>query len=328
MILRSLSICGVALLAARHAEGQSAAADPSSPPGRAHHLVFYDDARQRVMLTGGAANDARRHVTAFNDLWSFDGTAWALLGSTGDTLLGARVGIDAQMRIHAFGGFGDSAVGDLRMLEHDRWRRIGVHPSIVAAEGGFVFDEARTRFVAFGGSSGAQRMTRDVWEYDGTRWTKNPAAGPPARGAHAMVYDPHRKRIVVFGGMGVRSGDQDTPIFADTWEFDGTTWTQMRVAGPPPRLGAGIAYDSKRRLVILFGGGHHDGVRNDLWSWDGTSWKKLAEGGPEPRVMGYIAYDKRRDRIVLFGGRRGVPDNSDLGDTWEWDGATWRRINP
>ncbi|HEX5073451.1 MAG TPA: hypothetical protein VFW03_09605, partial [Gemmatimonadaceae bacterium] len=76
------------------------------------------------------------------------------------------------------------------------------------------------------------------------------------------------------------------------------------------------------------GGGNHEGVLNDLWSWDGTSWKKLADSGPEPRVMGYIAYDKQRDRIVLFGGRRGVPDNSDLADTWEWDGATWRRVSP
>jgi hypothetical protein len=41
--------------------------------------------------------------------------------------------------------------------------------------------------------------------------------------------------------------------------------------------------------------------------------------------MGQLAYDRRRDRVVLFGGRKGWPDG-DLNDTWEWDGATWRRI--
>ena len=141
-----------------------------------------------------------------------------------------------------------------------------------------------------------------------------------------MVYDARRQRTVVFGGMGARRDEQPAPMLGDTWEFDGTKWSRSPVAGPPPRLGAGGTYDSKRGLVLVFGGANHDGVFNDLWAWDGIAWKKLAEGGPEPRVMGYIAYDARRDRVVLFGGRRGVPDNRDLGDTWEWDGATWRRI--
>lgn len=259
-----LSAAGIAvLLVARHAAGQ--------PPGRAHHVLFYDEARQRVMLSGGAANDARR-------------------------------------------------------LEQDRWRRVSVATALGVVDPGFVFDDARRRFVAFGGAA-SRGMLADVWEYDGTRWMKNDAAGrPPPRASHAMVYDPRRRKMVVFGGMGSRVGEQPPPIYADTWEFDGTTWSQVPVAGPPPRLGAGVAYDSKRGLVILFGGANHERALNDLWSWDGGSWRKLSEGGPEPRVMGYIAYDKRRDRIVLFGGRHGVPDNSDLGDTWEWDGAAWRRI--
>ena len=103
-------------------------------------------------------------------------------------------------------------------------------------------------------------------------------------------------------------------------------WTQLRVAGPSARLASGATFDSKRGLVLVFGGADHDRVFNDLWAWNGTSWRKLAEDGPEPRVMGYIAYDKRRDRVVLFGGRRAAPDNSDLGDTWEWDGASWKQI--
>ena len=189
-----------------------------------------------------------------------------------------------------------------------------------------MFDASRNRFVAFGGGSAPQQAVSEVWEYDGARWLRNPATPPPARSSHAMVYDARRKKTVVFGGMGVRSGEQSTPIYGDTWEFDGTKWTQIQGAGPPPRLGAGAAYDSKRGLVMLFGGSNERGVLNDLWAWNGTSWRKLAEDGPEPRVMGFIAYDKRRDRIVLFGGRRATPENTDLGDTWEWDGNAWRRV--
>ena len=166
----------------------------------------------------------------------------------------------------------------------------------------------------------------DTWEYDGTTWVKSSITSPPARSVHAMVYDAGRKRTVVFGGMGARRSGESPPILDDTWEFDGTAWSQRQVAGPPPRLGAGSAYDSKRGIVLIIGGANHERVFNDLWSWDGTAWRKLAEGGPEARVMGYIAYDKNRDRVVLFGGRRHSPDNTDLADTWEWDGAAWRRV--
>lgn len=326
-MMRAFLVGGIALLPLTpSAGGPSEAASRISPPGRAHHVLFYDEARQRVVVSGGGANDARRNSTILTDLWSFDGAAWTALPSSTESVMGARVDIDGRMRAYAFGGFAESPSGDLRVLENDRWRKVGVHPSIAAVEPGFVFDAARNRFVTFGGQSASRRMNRDVWEFDGVRWSRNAAPPPPARGAHAMVYDPARRKIVLFGGMGDRVGERDTPILADTWEFDGSAWTQMRVGGPPARLGAGIAYDSKRALVILFGGSNHGGVLNDLWSWDGRAWRKLSEGGPAPRVMGYIAYDKRRDRIVLFGGRLGVPLNTDLADTWEWDGASWREI--
>ena len=34
-----------------------------------------------------------------------------------------------------------------------------------------------------------------------------------------------------------------------------------------------------------------------------------------------MAYDSQRGRIVLFGGSNSI--TGALGDTWEWDGATW-----
>lgn len=140
-----------------------------------------------------------------------------------------------------------------------------------------------------------------------------------------MVYDERRDRTVVFGGMGQGPAGQRPPSLGDTWELDGQTWTERRVTGPSARSGSGVAYDSKRGLVILFGGVGDDGFLGDTWSWDGIEWRKLAETGPEPRGMGYLAYDKARDRLVLFGGRKGWPDG-DLNDTWEWDGAEWKQV--
>jgi hypothetical protein len=316
------------LLVARSAVGQSStSANPTSPPGRAHHALFYDDVRQRVLLTGGSAIDNRRNVTDFDDLWSFDGARWTSLAAPGDPLSGIRVAMDDKQHTYSLGGFADSGLGVLRLMSNGRWQPVNVNPSsAMRAEMGFVFDAARNRFVAFGSSMKGGQAAPEVWEYDGSQWIKSATTPPPGRLGQAMVYDARRKRTVLFGGMGARRGEASAPLFDDTWEFDGTTWTQARVAGPAPRLSPGITYDSKRGLVLLFGGANHERVLNDLWAWDGTTWKKLAEGGPEARVMGYLAYDKRRDRVVLFGGRLGVPNNTNLGDTWEWDGAAWRRV--
>ena len=291
-------------------------------------MMVYDEAHQRVLLSGGAWVDNRRNYEILGDLWSFDGSSWTRLAAQGDRVSGARFDLDAQKRIVSFAGFrNDSGIGDVRVLENNQWRKTGSHPTIAVPEPAFVFDAARNRFVALLGAPGRPSVT-EVWEYDGSRWSRSTATPPTPRYSTAMVYDARRKKIVVFGGLGPRTGEQSAPMLGDTWEFDGTTWTRLDVAGPPARLGAGVAYDSKRGVVLLFGGANHEGVFNDLWSWDGTAWKKLSQSGPEPRVMGYLAYDKKRDRVVMFGGRRGAPDNGDLGDTWEWDGAAWRKFGP
>ena len=300
------------------------------PEARAHHRLAYDPVRQRVLLTGGSTpRDSGRSFTFFNDLWAFDGSRWSALPSSGRRVSGMGLAFDTRAgRMMSFGGYSDGAsLADVRALEGNTWVTVGEHPEIRTAEAGFIYDARRNRFVAFGGGGARYQTHGDTWEFDGTSWTKHPAASPPSRQAHVMVYDAKRGRTVVFGGMGTAPQGQRPPALADTWEFDGTTWVERTVEGPSPRIAAGSAYDSRRGLVILFGGTGNDSLHGDTWSWDGTEWRRLATTGPEPRSMGYMAYDAARDRIVLFGGRKGYPDG-DLDDTWEWDGAVWRRVDP
>jgi hypothetical protein len=53
-------------------------------------------------------------------------------------------------------------------------------------------------------------------------------------------------RVVVFGEY----GEQAT---ADTWTWDGATWSQQSVAQPPPRAAGGMAL--LHGELVLFGGG-------------------------------------------------------------------------
>jgi len=63
---------------------------------------------------------------------------------------------------------------------------------------------------------------------------------------------------VLFGGLGPHRDK------ADTWTWDGTTWTkQASAAHPSAREGAAMAYDAATRTVVLFGGGFNA----DTWTW-------------------------------------------------------------
>lgn len=190
-MIRPTLVAAIALLLVAHAgKRQGSVAAGSAPPGRAHHSLFYDEARQRVLLTGGSAIDSRRNVTDFDDLWSFDGSRWVALAPPGDPLSGIRIDTDGQHRIHSLGGFADSGLGALRVLDNGRWRRVDVNPSTaMRGEMGFVFDAARNRFVAFGSAMAGGQARPEVWEYDGSQWSKSAAAPPPGRLGTAMVYD-------------------------------------------------------------------------------------------------------------------------------------------
>jgi len=301
------------------------------PPRRAHHALIYDEGRQRILMTAGSTPiDGGRSFTFFNDLWQFDGAGWTALPSSGGMMSGIALAYDAKgKRVLSFGGYNGQSLGDLRVLEPTGWRTLGTLAAMPAAEPGFVYDTERDRFIVFGGSAGPGQANARTWSFNGTAWSEITGDGPPARQGHAMIYDERRGRVVVFGGAAAGRPGTRPPMLDDTWEFDGAGWSRREIKGEKPsaRASAGVAYDSRRGRVIIFGGADSTGFVGDTWAWDGATWTKLASTGPEPRVMGYMAYDKSRDRVVLFGGRKGYPDG-DLNDTWEFDGARWTRVIP
>ena len=308
----------------------TAPADTTRPARRAHHAMIYDAAHRRVLLTGGSTPiDSGRRFVLFDDLWSFDGSGWRKLGSSGSPSSGRRLALDTDRGfVVSYGGYPAAVAAEVRVLEQDQWRTVGQHPTARLAEPGFVYDRARRRFVGFGGGFGRGEASGETWLLADTTWRRlDQIPSPPPRQAHVMEYDEARARVVVFGGMAPSSGNGPPGLLGDVWEFDGTSWTEIRAAGGPgPRASAGATYDSKRGLVVIFGGMTQQGMVGDTWAWDGAAWRKLADEGPPARAMGYLAYDQARDRVVMFGGRRGWPN--DLDDTWEWDGARWQQVLP
>ncbi|HTR51063.1 MAG TPA: hypothetical protein VMJ10_10185 [Kofleriaceae bacterium] len=151
-----------------------------------------------------------------------------------------------------------------------------------------------------------------------------PGQTPHKRDSHAIAYDAARQRIVMYGGWTV-DGNLD-----DTWEWDGTSWTEITTAhSPGPRLDASMAYDAVRHRIVLFGGygANYTGVKSDTWEYDGVDWtRKSPTASPPAMAAAAMSFDANRGHLLLYGGI--LSDSTDSTITYDYDGTTWNTLSP
>ena len=194
-----------------------------------------------------------------------------------------------------------------------------------------LFHDRLRKLVLLDGTYSAVRPEHsEIWIWDGRAWALIPSTGPTGRYASAAVYDSRRDRIVSFSG---RVG-RDERITPDTWEWDGQSWTEMRDTSAGARDHHMMAYDAARGRTVMYGGGpfpRRPGPwATDTWEWDGTAWRQVGASGPLGRVAAMV-YDAARRQVLMFGGV-GAPvgerrEQPNYGDTWSWDGASWRKLS-
>jgi hypothetical protein len=135
-----------------------------------------------------------------------------------------------------------------------------------------------------------------------------------------MATDPVSGHVVLFGGL------NGTTHLADTWTWEGTTWTQQHPSvSPPARNAAVMAGDPASHRLVLFGG--YDGTTwlGDTWTWDGSTWTHQNPiSSPPARDVAVMAADPTSGHVVLFSGGGATM----LDDTWTWDGVTWTQQHP
>lgn len=138
---------------------------------------------------------------------------------------------------------------------------------------------------------------------------------------YMFYYDPMKKLLLVNGGPESGKATND-PL--EIWSWDGTQWSLLTADpnGPTWRNFQGAAYDTKRNVLIIHGGGQGRVFRfRETWEWDGQTWTLRAEGDATPKsIDGLMAYDAARHQTILFGGGDG---NTITNETWLWDGNQW-----
>ncbi len=238
------------------------------PIGRTAFALAFDTQRSKTVLFGGTVYNGPYPTETYpNDTWEWDGTDWTQkqIANAPDGRAGEALAYDPDHgSIVLFGG--SIYHGGAVTWKQDTWEYDGVnwvqkfplHSPPSRHNAGMVYDIQRHKMVLFGGAgpSGPGPLN-DTWEWDGEDWVERQLPQSPSRRQWpVMTYDAAQHVTVLFGG------NYPGTDYGDTWEYDGNTWTPISAdVVPSPRVG-GMAYDSNRKAVVLFGS-----AINDTWEY-------------------------------------------------------------
>ncbi|KAF0685977.1 Aste57867_22180 [Aphanomyces stellatus] len=203
---------------------------------------------------------------------------------------------------------------------------------------------------AAGDDQGGASSWTQLWRYRGK------ANEPRPRSAHSLVLSRSTERLVVFGGV---SGDDDSIVRNDTWEFDLNASTWKPLAEAPARRSHHVAVMRETPVeMYIFGGlvqtsemlqrGGTLAQTNDVWhlalpSQNDTAaavWVRVHDGHSSQAPCNRseataVLYD---DSMIVFGGVRYGDGTApmftqpkiDLNDLWAFDfeSKTWMEIEP
>ena len=284
--------------------------DGEGPAARARYGAAYDPTARRALIFGGRWREAggSGNYDLFDDLWAFD----------------------FEQRTW-------------EQLQSDDGPSPRTYPSLA-------WDDDGQALYLYGGMTNASPMTIDVdselWRWKDGAWEELEQGGdvPGTRTFLAEVWDPQRKRLVLFGGQ---VGDYWSLAYNETYALDVTTgqWSQLNDGdGPSTRMHGHLLYDNQRDRYLLFGGHTDIGDGNDLWSMDPDSgeWSPIREAdsftgeplgcndnesdvpanyvdqdltAPERRHRGM--YVLMHDNLWIYGGMH-AECSDHLDDTWRY----------
>ncbi|MFO0666921.1 MAG: kelch repeat-containing protein [Polyangiaceae bacterium] len=293
------------------------------PTPRASAKLVWDGGSQALLLFGGSS----RSGAALADSALFDGKKWSsVAGAQPPARFDASMAFDAshqQVVLHGGARSDGVALADTWFFSGGSWTQ---GPQITPhRNAALTWDERRKELVLFGSSFGDDGPVVNGYAWDGMKWSPIfSSSAPSSRGQVGSAYDEERKELVVFGGY-----SRGFPS-AETWMWNGRAWKQAAFVGlpsawPSARAQASMAWDAKRKTVLLFGGRGQSGVTADTWTWDGTRFTDKTGGvgalSPSARSGAVMGYDPKTERVMLVGG---LGMFSTFGDAWSYDGANWR----
>lgn len=321
---------------------RSTAWPPGGPTVQEARIAF-DPIRQRTMAVAGFDYGGPNGFVTYE----WDGSTWSMRGPSAAHYGFALSSVPGRGVVISGGYQFPFYFGSTSLWNGTQWIGVGSGAPFPRPTSLSWFDSARGRLVITSGLgtnsiSPASAGAFGVWYWDGSQWSRPVAGdGPPFYAPAA--WDSWRGRLLRYGGMQYVGMELN-----ELWSRDSATgvWSMLGT-GPGARANHVCAFDSRRGRLVVFGGSHFDsGSGADYLvdplrtsEWDGATWHAIPSPGPGwsqqsfpvGRMRAAMAYDPARGRCVLFGGNFGYGTPMPQGyqnDTWEWDGATWTRMQP
>jgi hypothetical protein len=222
------------------------------PGDRSDHALAYDANRKKTVFFGGWKSGWGNPYQ--DDTWEWNGLAWKEIDKTGPSGREKHTMVydSKRKRIVLFGGYdGNNRLSDTWAYTAGGWKKIAASGPPGLLRHAMAYDAKRDRIVLFGGYSNSG-YNGDTWLWNGTKWTKSAAKGPSPRSGAFMCYDAKNGIVLLFGGD---SGDWPNYTYhKDTWIWNGSKWTELKISGPSSRSDHRMVYDPTKGNIFLFGG--------------------------------------------------------------------------
>ncbi len=220
---------------------------------------------------------------------------------------------------------------------------------------GMIYDPQNQAFWSFGGveaDAQSNQFRNDLFRLDAgapdAKWSRVPIAGlkPPPLAFHTATYDPLRQRLIVYGGLIDRRGNESQqPADGNTlWLLDLSgqgklAWSRETVHGNPvDRFAHAAVYVPAFDALVVSGGAEtFDRSTSSNYALylgeEPMRWERLANAGFSARAGHALAFDEAASRLLAYGG---LHDLSNLKGTREMvaldvsaglaDSRQWARV--
>lgn len=254
------------------------------PRARGMTAMVYDEARHVVLMYGGRETAGGTvpcgefaQWFCSTDTWTWNGTNWSQLDPdkspypflptmTFDQSAGTPLVYDVGADTWSW----DGSIWDRKASLYGRPTPHRYGPVMA-------FDPATGHVVMFGGFSQGGGNLNAMWSWTGQNWTSLGADAPLRLLQAAAVADVNRHSLL--GYQAPRVIPPVPPITniepAQTWVWNGSTWTQLHPLHEPTASAAGLFADPQSHRVLLVGANFANGGAIEIWAWDGADWSQL-----------------------------------------------------
>jgi hypothetical protein len=242
--------------------------DDTGPPIRNLAAVAYDTRRHALVIHGGGYDGNRIYGDTWE--WSMAGGWRQLMGPGPGVRDHTMMAFDAERgRLVLFSGASSTTniLGDTWEHDGNAWARVATTGPAARVHHAMEYDAASKRVVIFGGVDPPSTDLGDSWAWSGSEWTRFAETTTPRTHAR-MAYHAGLGTMVVVGSIS-GSGIGMLTLREGRW---------VALSAPPEPAGRylpGVAFDARRGVLVLFGGGSGNTLFNDTWEFDGAAWRSI-----------------------------------------------------